>query len=242
MATFTIHLVGENGSQPQLPGPWNRDPSRFVYVWISNSDQMMAAEVVNNGDGTLTASYSSDIPGEYLVYVEDINTVSARDGVSNVSPVIGSPFKLTISGPSLLDIDSLPLCRTEHEEGTPETTWRTGTWVSSHIASARHGVMRDGWVFQPKDCVYDTFSYWDLMALAHAEKPTWLLVVGTSVQRGIFLTLVDMVLARDQKGEFSHSAYAKCWGWADLRIGNLRISYQVGRRFGVLVCISPKTP
>lgn len=227
VATFTIHLVGEDGSPPEVPGPWNLDPVRFVYVWIANSDQMMAAEVSNNGDGTLTASYSSDIPGEYLVYVEDVRTTRTQYGIQPVSPVVGSPFKLTISGPSLLDMDALPVCGTDLQDGTPEETWRIGTWMSSKVASARHGVMRDGWVFQPKNCVYDTFSYTDLMMLANAEKPVWLLVTGTSVQRGIFLSLLDMVLTKDKKADMKKSAHQKCWGWTDFRLGNLRISYQV---------------
>ena len=87
--------------------------------------------------------------------------------------------------------------------------------------------MRNGWVFQPKTCVTDTFSNDDLMLLAELEESTWLLVLGGSVQRGVFLNLVDMVLARGQKDYFDSSALAKCWGYADIQIGNLRITYQV---------------
>lgn len=29
----------------KLPGPWNIEPKRFVYVWNSNEDQIFAAEV-----------------------------------------------------------------------------------------------------------------------------------------------------------------------------------------------------
>ena len=99
--------------------------------------------------------------------------------------------------------------------------------MSSNIASPTHGVMRNGWVFQPKTCVHDTFSYDDLMLLAELEESTWLLVLGGSVQRGVFLNLVDMVLARGQKDYFDSSALAKCWGYADIQIGKLRITYQV---------------
>lgn len=86
--------------------------------------------------------------------------------------------------------------------------------------------MRDGWVFQPKSCVYDTFSYEDLMLLAERKKTTWILVLGGSVQRGVFLTLVDMALAQGQKDNFTSSAVGKCWGYADIQIGNLRMTYQ----------------
>ncbi len=59
------------------------------------------------------------------------------------------------------------------------------------------------------------------------EEPTWLLVLGDSVHRGLFLTLVDMVLEMGQKKKIYSSAVEKCWGYADLRIGNLRLTYQV---------------
>ncbi|CAN0347196.1 unnamed protein product [Ectocarpus sp. 6 AP-2014] len=88
--------------------------------------------------------------------------------------------------------------------------------------------MRNGWVFQPKSCVLDTFSYEDLMLLASLDnESTWLLVLGGSVQRGVFLTLIDMVLAAGQKHDISSSVLQKCWGYADVRIGNLRLTYQV---------------
>ncbi|CAM9685943.1 unnamed protein product, partial [Choristocarpus tenellus] len=50
--------------------------------------------------------------------------------------------------------------------------------------------------------------------------------MGSSVQRGIFLSLVDMALRQGQKDNFWDSSISKCWGWADVRIGNLRFSYQ----------------
>ena len=144
-------------------------------------------------------------------------------------PIVGSPFALTIAGDPTVDIDSLPVCSTaQDEERTPEAFWKPGTWISSRLASAKHGVARDGWVFQPKTCVHDAFSYDDLMLLASLEETTWLLVLGSSIQRGVFLTLVDMVLAQGQKDDMDSSVIAKCWGYADITVGNLRITYQVG--------------
>lgn len=218
-ASFTIHLAGEEGAPP--PGEWNADGHHFIYVWIANADQIFIAEVVDNEDGTLTATYETSFPGQYSVHIEEVVLSNHDEGL----PLVGSPFALTVSGDSALDVDSLPVCGTEQED-TESAFWRPGTWVSSNIASAEHGVARDGWVFQPKSCVYDMFSYEDLMLLAGLEEPTWLLVLGGSVQRGIFLTLVDMVLAQGQKDYMDTSILAKCWGYADIRVGNLRLTYQ----------------
>ncbi|CAN0367600.1 unnamed protein product, partial [Ectocarpus sp. 12 AP-2014] len=226
-ASFTIQLVGDQlGSPPD----WKPNSStRFIYVWIASKDQILIAEVVDGGskNGTLTATYKSDFPGDYLVYIDEVESSKKDEGV----PILGSPFSLTIAGEApTLDVNSLPVCST-HEDANKDiadTFWRSGTWLSSNVASAAHGVMRNGWVFQPKSCVFDTFSYEDLMLLASLDgEPTWLLVLGGSVQRGVFLTLVDMVLAAGQKHDIQSSVIQKCWGYADVQVGNLRLTYQV---------------
>lgn len=172
---------------------------------------------------TLTATYMSDFPGSYLVYVEEVVLHNRDEG----RPIQNSPFNLTISGEPTLAVDSLPVCGTDEKEDIEEAFWRSGTWLSSNIASQAHGVTRTGWVFQPKSCVYDAFSHDDLLKLADLEEETWLLVLGNSVFRGVFLTLVDMALGQGQKDDLARSSLQKCWGYADFRIGNLRVTYQV---------------
>lgn len=202
---------------------WNVQDGVFFYVWIAGQDQIFIAEVVNNRDGTLNATYESVFPGEYLVYVEAVVIENHDEGM----PVEGSPFSLTITGDPAINIDALPTCGAEGRD-VADYFWNTGPWVSSNVASAKHGVTRDGWVFQPKTCVHDTFSYDDLTLLASLSEPTWMLVLGGSVQRGIYLTLVDMILAQGQKDNFGTSAIQKCWGYADITVGSLRVTYQVG--------------
>eukprot|EP00904_Undaria_pinnatifida_P003348 jgi/Undpi1/13013/HiC_scaffold_7.g02677.m1 len=193
-----------------------------MYVWIGNEDQIFIAEVVNNFDGTLTATYESSFPGTYSVHIEVVMFKRRDEGV----PITGSPFELTIRGKPSINLETLAVCGTDDEEDISSTFWRTGTWISSNIASKTHGVLRDGWVFQPRTCVHDTFSYEDIVLLANMEQPTWILILGGSVQRGVFLTLVDMALAQGQKDDFDSSALAKCWGYADIKMGNLRLTYQ----------------
>ncbi|CAN0195068.1 unnamed protein product, partial [Hapterophycus canaliculatus] len=160
-----------------------------------------ADQGVDGGGTTLTATYMSDFPGDYLVYVEEVVAIEHVRGEGR--PIVGTK-----------DIG--------------DSFWRPGTWLSSNVASPAHGVLRDGWVFQPKTCVYDTFSYDDLMLLsALQDEPTWILILGGSVQRGVFLSLVDMVLARGQKDDMGGSVVQKCWGYADLHVGNIRVTYQV---------------
>lgn len=187
--------------------------------------QILIAEVVNSGNGTLTATYESSFAGDYLVYIEEVRQERRDEG----RPIAGSPFSLTITGAPTLIVDELPVCvsANEDEEDIEKSFWRPGTWLSSILASAAHGVTRNGWVFQPKSCVHDTFTYDDMMLLASLEEETWLLVAGDSVYRGVFLTLVDMMLAKGQKDDLERSVVEKCWGYADIRVGNLRVTYQV---------------
>ena len=219
-ASFTIVLAAEDDEQPH--DLWNTDNMLFMYVWIGNEDQIFIAEVVNNFDGTLTATYESSFPGTYSVHIEVVMFKRRDEGV----PITGSPFELTIRGKPNINLETLPVCGIDDDEDISSTFWRTGTWISSNIASKTHGVLRDGWVFQPKTCVHDTFSYEDIVLLANMEQPTWILILGGSVQRGVFLTLVDMALAQGQKDDFDSSALAKCWGYADIKMGNLRLTYQ----------------
>ncbi|CAB1114832.1 unnamed protein product [Ectocarpus sp. CCAP 1310/34] len=240
-ASFTIRLAGVDGSgaRPEQQGEknpdwdYNVDKKRFIYVWVASEDNVFVAGVRNNGNGTVTATYESSFPGDYLVHVEDVN-LQVQDRFGRGRPIIGSPFSLTVSGDPAVDVDALPVCGGEgEEEDLASSYWRTGSWVSSNIAARNHGVLRDGWVFQPKTCVYEAFSYDDLMLLAGLDEPTWLLALGNSILRGIFLTILDMALAQGQKDDFSTSVVKKCWGFIDVRIGNLRISYQDLRLYTV---------
>lgn len=226
-AFFTVKLVSDDSGDVDLPGLWNLNPKRFIYVWISGQSQLVNAQVTNNKNGTLTARYTVDFPGDYLISVEDVDFSESSPPGTSFRPIAGSPFALVVEGEPTLDPNSLPLCEGEDGEDRLSELWMPGSWVSAHVAGRDHGVLREGWVFQPQNCVYDTFSADDFMLLAAGDELTWVVVLGGSVQRGVFLALVDMILEKKQKTYMSGSAIQKCWGWSDFRIGNLRITYQV---------------
>lgn len=56
------------------------------------------------------------------------------------------------------------------------------------------------------------------------ERPKqWILVLGASVIRGVFLSAVDH-LVNGKRGEFE--GISKCWGRLDVEVGNIRLTYQ----------------
>lgn len=136
---------------------------------------MFAAEVVNNDNGTLTATYVSDFPGQYVVYIEEIDM--SRRRLERAHPLVGTPFNLLISGEETLDVNNLTPCN-DLDNSTSADFWRSGTWLSSRVASAQHGTLRNGWVFQPKNCIHEAYTYDDLMVVAALEETTWIVILG----------------------------------------------------------------
>ncbi|CAM9867264.1 unnamed protein product, partial [Hapterophycus canaliculatus] len=62
---------------------------------------VFSAAVEDNGDGTLTATYESPFPGEYLVFIQEIDmrepSPKNRKGIAGRGrPIRGSPFSLNI--------------------------------------------------------------------------------------------------------------------------------------------------
>lgn len=66
-------------------------------------------------------------------------------------------------------------------------------------------------------------QHYDYQSLPLLRKPLWIVVAGTSVNRGDFLMLIDKML-RHQIQSYPDST-VKCWGWIDFRMGNFRLSY-----------------
>lgn len=68
--------------------------------------------------------------------------------------------------------------------------------------------------------------------LLRENKPVWIVILGTSIVRGIFWAIAD-VLLRKRFGSLDGRSTWKCWGWQDLRVGNVRISFRDFRSNGL---------
>ncbi|KAJ8051086.1 hypothetical protein HOLleu_04523 [Holothuria leucospilota] len=168
--------------------------------------------------------YTPTMEGGYDLYIEEI-----EGKTKDQSQVPGSPFRLVVQGPKVNQeaerkfTDSLPSCQTIPQNNL---SWVEGSWKTRRLVGSKHGVLRSGWVFQPKICSFDTFTEEEIAVAAASLEPTTIAILGSSAERGIFLSLVDLALTEREKVHLNKSNFAKCWGFAELQIGNLRIIYQ----------------
>lgn len=132
-------------------------------------------------------------------------------------------------------LHSMPPCSALNRQGL-YTTW-DGEWIGPDVNSGL-GALRTGWYLIPgtqMGCKIDMYNDVDLMHVPHVlrhdnqeqqirQKPIYIL--GTSRERGVFLSLVDMLLNGEEKQYLENSVINKCWGRASVQKHNLQVVYQ----------------
>jgi len=73
------------------------------------------------------------------------------------------------------------------------------------------------------NCKLETFDAQSLRSLPEKKS---IYILGRSVERGIFLSLVDIMLEEHEKRFLEDSVVGKCWGRASITKGNMRVVYQ----------------
>eukprot|EP00667_Euglena_gracilis_P013272 EG_transcript_13670 len=206
-----------------------------LYVWAANGEYMFAGEV-SVVNGTLMGSYVADQPGQYDLHVEEFwvgkysnpkHALAKRCGSDQHVALPGSPFRLTVTGEPPMSITSphaLPRCLTRDGWHGTGNGMLEGGWVSARLAAHRGNVLRQGWVYQPRNCAFEILPYEDLLAASHAMDK-WIVVMGNSIQRGLFLSLLDLLHQPHQMVGFQGSITSKCWGWSDFKLNRLRVTY-----------------
>ena len=114
-------------------------------------------------------------------------------------------------------------CNLERVNSTESFTLiiaNSGHWLGPDFALDNS--IRTGWSFLPSsdsmNCKVETFNTNDIRSI---PKKKSIYVLGTSIQRGIFLSLVDIMLDNAEKEQLSNSVIAKCWGRMLVQKGNL---------------------
>lgn len=84
--------------------------------------------------------------------------------------------------------------------------------------------LRTGWYFHPSPSLNCKIEYFTDRepCLNPTDKSKYIL--GSSKERSIFLSLVDMLLDSSEKQQTEHSVIAKCWGRAFVSKNKLKVS------------------
>ena len=101
-----------------------------------------------------------------------------------------------------------------------------GDWIGPDVVGLDPEQLRTGWTFIPSrtmNCTFETFSQKDLSSIPEKKS---IYVIGTSKERGVFLSLADLLLTDDEKVHIHKSVVGQCWGRVNITKGNLELLYQ----------------
>ena len=169
-------------------------------------------------------SWKPILPGQYDVLVHEIDL-----GDNGKTPLIQPPHTFLVTeliagtGLSMLeDRLNMPPCQIRMAKNV-YSHWE-GDWLGPDFRLENS--IRTGWSFLPSsrmNCKLETF---DSQALQSLPEKKLIYILGRSVGRGIFLSLVDIMLDEQEKRLLKHSVVGKCWGRAAITKGNVRVVYQ----------------
>ena len=104
------------------------------------------------------------------------------------------------------------------------TKW-DGVWIGPDMHSPED-TLRNKWSFLPDgdvDCKIETFSDREFKLLTEEKR---IYILGNSKERGIFLSLVDLLLDGEEKTELKESVISQCWGRAVVSKYHMNVMYQ----------------
>ena len=109
--------------------------------------------------------------------------------------------------------------------GSHDLAYPQGQWLSQEAAGLTTPERRmsqaqvfSGWTFDVAGCRIPRVDI--------AASAVWIVVLGTSTDRGVFQSLVDMLLPAEGKINITESELEKCWGYYDVSAGGVRLTYQ----------------
>eukprot|EP00291_Cryptomonas_curvata_P024438 CAMPEP_0172156070 /NCGR_PEP_ID=MMETSP1050-20130122/2982_1 /TAXON_ID=233186 /ORGANISM="Cryptomonas curvata, Strain CCAP979/52" /LENGTH=461 /DNA_ID=CAMNT_0012825049 /DNA_START=215 /DNA_END=1596 /DNA_ORIENTATION=- len=220
-ASFTLDTFGKASIDSRF------ESVRVLFYGISVFSPL---EWVGDYNGVWKASYRVSDPGLYRVHIQSV--YRANRTIHQFRAIQGSPFVLLVrpKGTSHLSesqvLAMLPRSQTLQIGSIAypaalcsDAHTRPGRWVRCH--DTPEPCVRTGWVWLPEPCHYHIFRPEEIRK---SPRPLWVVFAGSSVQRGSFFSFVDFIL-QDRGHNLTKTQFWKCWGWMDLTLDNVRVSY-----------------
>ena len=168
------------------------------------------------------------IDGEYQVIVHELQTFIS--GNEATVPLMEPPSIVITNKPGVDSwelvqrrMETLPPCQHVRKPGL-YTQW-DGDWFGPDLPTSE-GSLRTGWFFLPgatMNCKIEMYNDEDLSVIPEMKS---IYVIGSSKERGVFLSLVDMILHDSEKEALEQSVISKCWGRAYVTKSNMKVLYQ----------------
>lgn len=177
----------------------------------------------------LQYSWKPVFPGEYQVLVHEVH---ALDGPERHRTPLIEPGRYPIfikeglaTGAGLAQLEEriqdMPPCQTMRNKHV-YSHW-DGDWLGPDFRLDNS--LRTGWSFLPSrdamNCKIETFTPEMIQSIPTKKK---IYILGRSVERGVFFSLVDLMLNTKEKEYLSRSTIGTCWGRALVSKGNLEVS------------------
>lgn len=243
-----IELLGEDGDVSIAPSPWkmqtgddaririnmpgnitmfdcNGTISDHIHIVLEGPAVIAPVSLIREGRQSVAKIAVYD-EGTYNVHVEIVLQCTRGDKVERV-------IRRVNEVPLLLQVSAGNNVGFPHKKCT-DFHWKHGRWLECHKTPLL--CVRTGWIWVPSDCYIPVMSADEIIN----QTPTWIVFAGSSIERGTFLSIVDYILG-PRAANLTNSDFWKCWGWMDLTVGNMRISYIDFRVFYPMVLTGDST-
>ena len=262
------HIVAGKRSQFVIDMPMSQTvinqsiKPRDLLVWFAFNDPdgkpaiVFSAPVLqtvglSGGRASGTVDFLALTPGAYDMHILEHEHHENGEGAGETRqsnlPVHGSPWKIHVqtarkSHPPIQTDPATPTCTTSHSTSK-------GRWYRCDHTPSVMSCLRDAWVYVPDECYYkvwgaeDLFNFGEQVQASRGSAP-WLVIMGTSVARGTYHSILDLIGNRRDAASIAGGAtisdfvfgdtvdtpgagtQVKCWGWSDTQVNNLRLSFQ----------------
>lgn len=182
---------------------------------------------------SLVYSWKPPFSAGYNIIVHELSVLPNENDITVPFPTqhIQVQNKLNVPGPWGQAVDRmrmLPPC--QNVQRMDAFTHWDGAWIGPDMHSPEDR-LRNNWFFLPDktvDCKIETFGERDFRLLAEEKR---IYILGNSRERGIFLSLVDLLLDGDEKSNLESSVVGQCWGRVAISKQNMKVLYQDWRSY-----------